>query len=223
MLAYMVTEVKKTERGSIVHIVDRLDGRTETIVYSSIRGGLSWPTPEASGYFIILAEEYRDFGKFEAKDRGERGKIRLLAEHEANSLYLDEFFRELTDSCSLLHCRKVYADLREDFEEVAEYYREFKYKEKVPFGTLEEAPYCKDFQLGLSITRRWLDKGLLEIPKDSIVYGQLKAITKEDLGDHPEKRFSALNALRLVMASFHKAKGGRSMAGYQPDRSRGFR
>jgi len=48
----------------------------------------------------------------------------------------------------------------------------------------------------------------INIPEDSIVYKQLKTISREHLQDRPEVHFYAVNALRFVMGAFFKNNYG---------------
>ena len=66
------------------------------------------------------------------------------------------------------------------------------------------APFADNFRIGLSLIQSWRDRGLLEIPGDTVIYNQLKSITKADLEESPETKFHALNALRFAIGAFEK-------------------
>jgi hypothetical protein len=62
----------------------------------------------------------------------------------------------------------------------------------------------KNFVFGISVIRRWLDDGRLDISPDSIAAKQLESITDIDLQGSPEIKYPAINGLRYAIAAFHK-------------------
>ncbi|MBN1841680.1 MAG: hypothetical protein JW883_05285 [Deltaproteobacteria bacterium] len=218
MQEYNVIKTELTQKGIIVHKIAEGD-ELKTVHYSAVRCGLSWPSTEASGFYVILAEEYVDQTRFEGQKRP-RGKLRFLKEREHPSVFLDKLFVNLTDDCALFHCGTVYSDLDVTREKDAEFYREWTYEKKIIHGkALEEAPYFDNFALGLSLIRRWVSDGLLELPEDSITRKQLKNITKADVDTLPPARVHAINALRFVVAAYHKYPPGPFMP-YTPTRKK---
>ena len=201
-MAYNVLKAEKNEKGIVIHTVIDPENGEKKLVYSAVRGGLAWPTKESNGYFCVLGEEYNDQDKF-TKEKP-TSKVRFFAEREVPITFLDELFKQLTDDCRLHLADKVYTDLSEEYEDNAEFYREYCYENKIGVGQFSEAPYMKNFMFGISVIRRWLDDGRLDISPDSIAAKQLESITDIDLQGSPEIKYPAINGLRYAIAAFHK-------------------
>lgn len=201
MEGYNVIKAGRNENGITTHTIATKGGE-KILRYHDIRAGLSWPTEAAPGYYCILGEQYQDVQRFEGLER--RGELLLLAEHEFAGISLNELFAKLTDDTSMLECRSIYTDTEEAFRGHVEAYWEFSYKAGVKAGNLTQAPYTGNFLLGVSWIQDWAKSGLLSIPETSLVYSQLKTISKADLAESPETRFYAINALRFVVGAFHK-------------------
>jgi hypothetical protein len=198
---YNVIEARKS-KNRITHVVAKQDGGTESLIYSAVRGGLSWPAGTMPGYHCILGEEYIYINKDEAESQ--RGKLHLLSEHEYPGMSIDMMLARLTDDVTQLHCGEVYADTKEEYQDYLESYQDFCYKKKVSLGRIEQAPFADNFQLGISLINDWLRTGRLVLPEQSIVREQLKRISKQELDDKPENKFYAINGLRSAVAAFHK-------------------
>lgn len=197
-----VINAEKNDHGFIIHTTS--DGKTKEneLVYTAVRAGLKWPTKESMGYYCILGEEYNEADKFTKANPS--SKLRLLAEREIPISFFDTLFKQLTDDCRMYCCDKVFTELGEEHEDQAGFYREYLYENKIGFGQLNEAPYVSNFILGISIIRRWLDDGRLDIPDDSIAIQQLRSLTDVDLQSSPEKKYHTVNGLRYAIAAFHK-------------------
>jgi hypothetical protein len=196
-----VVEVKRTNHGTIIHKLS--DGSTKE--WRAIMAGLSLPTEEANGYFIILAEEWTGGGTVFEGQKPRRGKILLLAEKEIQSPFLNDTLKPFTDECSLFGCREAYAGFAEDDEDIDEVKlaREYLYDEHLNIS-LRPAPYFKKFKTGVDIIRDFLDKALLALPEDSLAAQQLNSLSQDDLLEKPEVKFVAVNGLRFAMGAFHK-------------------
>jgi hypothetical protein len=188
--------------------------------WAAIRAGLSWPTEEANGYFIILGEEYVGGTIYEGQEPP-RGKILLLAEREVSSFFLDDTLRPLTDECALYGCRAVYADFDEETEanmENVTLAREYVSKQKSSIS-FQSAPFQGKFKVGLDILRPYLNEGILDLPASSMAQQQLDILSQADLVDKPEVKFVAVNGLRFVMGAFHKFRPN-GLGVYHPPRGR---
>ncbi len=207
------------EDGQIKHYYPYPDDREglEVKVFRAIKGGLSWPGSDSPGYYIILGEEDRPI----LAGRKERGKLILFTEKMLPSVFPDVFCKHVTDDCSTTYCQNIYTSLVTEegkISEEVEFYRDWKYRHEVSMGNLQEAPYSDNFALGISYIRQWIDDGLLELPKDSLAWIQLINFSRKDLDTSDvEERFFAINALRFVIASFHKS-GGSGVLGFRPQR-----
>jgi hypothetical protein len=200
-----VVEIKRPDYGTIVHV--HADGSQKE--WAGIRAGLSLPTEESNGYFIILGEEWIGaVTRFEGQEP-KRGKIRLLWEEEIKSPFLNDTLRPFTDQCSLFGCREAYTGFEknktdEEIDQQVLLAREYLYDQHTNVN-LYSAPYFKDFKAGVDIIRSFLDKALLDLPKDSLANQQLANLAQPDLKETPEMKFVAINGLRFVVASFHKS------------------
>lgn len=199
-----VLETKRTEHGTILHRLS--DGGSKE--WRAIMAGLSMPTEEANGYFVILAEEWTGGGTVFEGQEPRRGKILLLAESEIQSPFLNDILKPLTDECSLLGCREIYLGFEEigmgkEPDEQVSLVREHFYDKHLDI-TLYSAPYFKSFKTGMDIIRNFLDKALLVLPEDSLAAQQLASFSQDDLLQKPEVRFVAINGLRFAVGAFHK-------------------
>ncbi len=210
--------VVETERKKIIiHKVDSGGVRPVIYTWSAVRAGLSWPTPGSPGFHIVIGEEYRDKTPFGSVHRG---KLKVFAESDHQTIFLDDMFKILTDDCALYHCDKVYTDLSEEHRDEAELFREFSYSGEIRMGTLNEAPYFGNFALGVSLIKRWQDNGLLVLPEKSLVRKELRILTKEDLAETPEIKYPGINALRFAVAAFEKFKASSGM--FRPNRRKQY-
>lgn len=215
MEPYIVTKSEMADNGMITHTIVT-KGDDKVLHYHDVRGGLSWPTEAAPGYYCILGEKYSETYRFEGMNR--RGELRLLAEREFNGISLNDLFAQLTDDTAMLECRSIYTDTEEPFKGHVETFWEFVHKKGVKTGSLTEAPFVDNFLLGISWIQDWVKEGLLSIPETSVIYSQLKTISKADLAESPEDRFPAINALRFVVGAFYKYRTGQTR--FTPNRSR---
>ena len=205
----------KVTNGVITH----KDASGEIFRYRAVLGGLSWPCAEASGFYVILGEEWRGSTIYEGRE-GEKGKLILLKEQEIESPLLNELLPRITDDCTQFACQKVYTDLSEDFEGYAEFYLRYIYDKNLNYGRLHDAPYSDttNFVLGIAIIKNWLKDVLLELPPDSLTRNQLRELSDEDLKGSPEVKFPAVNALRHAVSAFYKFSPS-NLIGWTPNRS----
>ena len=200
-----VVEWKKTDHGIVLHQLS--DGSRKE--WAAIRAGLSLPTEEANGFFIILAESWTGTAtRFEGQDR-KRDRLHVLAEQEIQSAFLDDTLRPFTDECALLGCQAAYTGFSDtpDVDEIDQQVRlaREQLQEQHSGVTLYPAPYHKQFKVGIDIIRSFLDKALLVLTEKSLVAQQLVSLSQYDLAEKPESRFVAVNGLRFVIGSFHKS------------------
>ena len=211
---YFVTKVEFKD-GLIFHEVRTEDGKTKNIAYNAIRAGLSWPTADnPKSYYCILGDQYRGT---QYQGVVQPAKLKFLEEKEIPSLFLDELFNSITDACALFGCSTIYTNLSDDFQDNADFFREWAFEKEIQHGHLEEAPFASNFPLGLSIIRDWQKNGYLEISKDSIVRSQLKPISSSDLGPGLETMSHAINGLRYCIGGFFKYRSS-SLVGWTPTR-----
>ena len=78
-------------------------------------------------------------------------------------------------------------------------------REKRGVGRLEEAPWLDRPDLGIHHILGWKDKGLLEIPENSLIRSQLQTLQADQVKTVPET-MNAVNALRFLVCGFEKYK-----------------
>ena len=198
-----VVEWKKTDSGIIQQKLS--DGSVKE--YAAIRAGLSLPTEEANGYFVILGEIFMSATWFEGQER-RRGRLHVLAEQEIESAFLDDTLRPFTDECALLGCQAAYTGFTDsispdELDQQVRLARE-RLQEHRSGVTLYSAPYFAKFKTGVDIIRSFIDKALLILPENSLAAQQLGSLSQVDLAEKPETRFVAVNGLRFCVASYHK-------------------
>ena len=142
---YLVTKFEFKD-GLIFHEVRTEDGKTKTITYNAIRAGLSWATSEnPKSYYCILGDQTRGT-QFQGVAQPP-AKLKFLEEKEINSLFLDELFQSITDACALYGCSTIYADLSDDFQDNADFFRKWAFEKELHYGNLQEAPFSSNFLL----------------------------------------------------------------------------
>jgi hypothetical protein len=226
----IVIESKRDSRtGTITLTIDPGTGQIEYRKYRAIRGGLSWPTANSPGYYVIVGELAVDerLTRFEGVEI-RRGKLHLLCERTVDSAFLGGLAEKLSDDAARYGATTVYTEIvvAEDggYDERATMMRELLVATKRPVS-LMRAPYTEDaksargesLQLSLSWVEEWIRQARLELPEDSLCRQQLKAISRSDLDDpDAEPRIYAARALGFVVSAFHKLGGHRGT--YRPKR-----
>ncbi len=208
------TTITKAKNQVITHIYhDGAENRREE-KFSLIRGGLSWPVDNYPGYFCIIGERYLENIDHTAEDK-KRGELVFFEEYEDSCIPLDEFFHRLTDAAKAWGCSTFYTV---PYDTQNEYFRELgRFTSRVgsPVRT-ETAPAAGAFHIGVSYIQKWAgEMGLLDLPQNSIVAGQLRGFSLESFAEKPE-RFHAVNGLRYVLASIHQYPEGHTVFAYRP-------
>lgn len=184
-------------------ICHKLVDEKYTRMYQSIRTGLSWPQGDAPGYYCVLGQ---------GTDKGAAGVYPLIFMMEDESTNPDILINQLTDDLGTMKDDMdkgdyiyVYADLSQDNEYLKDLFHEYIDDNKIQGICLIKAPFERDFKYGLNLIHRHIrDDRSLEIKPDTILQRQLGKLPKGDLGERPEENFYAVNALRHVVAGFHK-------------------
>jgi hypothetical protein len=200
---FTVINSRKTPRGLTTCNVMHPDGRAEEIQYTQIFGGLSWPNGEAPAHHCFLGEL---FSGMAAARKPARGKIILLAEAEHSGISLDRSFSMLTDDAMRVGCKRILTNKDEALIDFATAFQDWCYDKGNYTGYLEQAPYATDFNVGIGITQDFFKEGRVDLPSKSLIYSQLHKISRQDLGEAPEKRFYAVNSFRYAISGFHKFK-----------------
>ena len=196
-----VTHSRKLPDGAIeLTISDPIsDQPTAKERFAAIRGGVSWPTPEAPAYFCVVGQLYKDP---DAKEAGER---LLMAEYQSDSFTLTKFYDKLLDAAVQLNCQELYSIIPEN-RSACGFTHDFTHhcSEHAPNIYLSAAYDPDNFMLGMSRIRESLENASLSLPDDSVIKLQLLGLTREDVEGKPEDRFHAINGLRHVLGSFYR-------------------
>lgn len=141
-----------------------------------------------------------------------------MSEKEApNILSLSEFLTKLTDAVQLLGCDTLYTLIEEfqgeDYRGYVETFQNFTYEKQVAC-TFEEAPWADRPDLGLYHIRAWMDKGLLELPEESIVRKQLSLVEADKVKEIPQN-LNSVNAFRFVVCGFEKYRPGNGSSNWR--------
>jgi hypothetical protein len=175
--------------------VEVLDGdKRETLLFRGVRCGLSWPTAQSPGFFVLLGQENK-------KNITGHYPLRLLREGEEQ--IPAQLFEKMAGDAGSFFVEEIYTDLSGASERSRGYvaaFDAFRRERRRQKLYLRPGPF--DFSHGIFVLKGLTRDGSLYVPKDSIVFEQLKTITSEDLRGDPENKFYAVNALRFVIGSF---------------------
>ncbi len=189
-----VTVIGKSSGGGIIVEISPEEGQPIREHYRGVRVGLSWPTPVSPGYYCLVGQYLKSdsFGKY---------PLRLLK--EGQDQILGPLFQRMVDDLGIFSGREIYSDLSERFRS---YVTAFALYLKSERGTqsirLKLAPFYQSFTHGVSLIKEWVKDQGLTIPKETIVYTQLREIKSDDLKGNPEDIFYAINGLRYVIGAF---------------------
>jgi hypothetical protein len=180
------------------------DGSKKAISLEAIKGGIAWPPP---GYYCII-------GRYSFPDKNLKKKLILLTESEAT--LPEDLFQELYNDAKKLRCFEFYGEVD---EANYEYYNQFsRFMERAMVDRIRLIPPpIKDWQAGILGILKYVRDNALDMPRDSILYGQLGSMTSEDQQDSRKSAFYAVNALKNLIGSFEiQPVFGRSVgrAGY---------
>lgn len=195
MIFSTILESKQNDRGVITHRILK-DNKEFEKQYAQIAAGLHWPEKGSPGFSIVLAEVFKPY-----KESGEyvRGPFKLLAETEYQEA-LPTMFSKLSDELGHIGCTDIYCDSQSAGRHgFAKAFWAFKSQNETAKTSLCLPPFSENFGVGFHEIRHQIETGLLEIPRESICFQQLRQITFDDLGDPGvHVRFYALDALRLA-------------------------
>jgi len=193
----IILRASKTKNGVIVHELGDGETRRE---YITIRGAISWPIfgENVPGYYLILGEEH--VRHFEGQEQ--RGKLYLLSEFAAPDIRmsLDTFFSRIVNDTTRLMCNTFYAikeSKGEDCDGYATALQKFAYGKRTSIN-IEQPPLVDTPDIGMHYIKSWAERGLLSLPKESLVHNQLRAWEPENIKP-ALLSFAAVNALRFVI------------------------
>lgn len=193
--------LKNSSRGGCAVVeICRDDGRkNEILAFKGIRCGLSWPGPNAPGFYILIGQSMR---------AGVHGEYPLAILREGLDQIPSELYEKIANDAGAFMAEDIYTDISEGFKGYVLDFWNFK-KEKRPRQRLflRSGPFYQDFSHGVFTIKGWVKKNALVIPEGSLVYEQLKNMTGKDLKENPEEKFYAVNALRFAIGAFEISRG----------------
>jgi len=178
----------------IIHIV--MNGNVEEkIRYVSVRAGVSFPSQDGKGAFVVVGQEMDD--KLETAPT----PLVLLDEWEFPGLSVDQFWDRVSDSLVLYGVKPVYFDATDETN--LHVFMDYCDRRKLNVD-YQAAPFVDNFFAGLSTCNDWLREGRLDLHKTSVTRDTLRNITRTDLQNSPETKFPLVNALRHCLSGFRK-------------------
>ena len=204
MLPNVVAATKEKDNSITLTIDEPASNARVTKRYADVRMGLHWPTSHSPACFVIVSQQYTGPHK---PGEGEPpvGTREVLAEYVPESLGMNQFYRQVGQMAKKLFCRRVYAVLPEDrmqhghLQDLMDYARESDCDIYV-----HEALDDGEFFLSISRIKDSIDDGNLLVPDNTVVYDQLKGMTREDLKDSPEEFFYCIDALGHVIDGYYR-------------------
>jgi hypothetical protein len=194
---------------------------SEKVKYFSrnVRGAITWPMPAMNipGYFCMFGEEWNEHMRYEDYNDG-RGKLRFLTEYIFERYSLSDFCKRLGEDTARLCCTRIYITGDEDFAEETLLFNKYISDHHIR-GRLEEAPYWKKPNISIGIMQDWQKRSLLEIPDDTVLFGQLATIQDSDIATGLSDKFFAVQALCYLIGGFEIDSGWSNIVGYQPRRN----
>ena len=189
-----VTVIGKSAGGGVVIEITPEEGQTVRDHYRGVRCGLSWPTPHSPGYYCMVGQLIKSnaIGKY---------PLRLLKEGQEQTPGV--LFQRMADDLGLFNGYEIYTDLSEKYRSYVLAFSDFERNERGSQKLyLKFSPFFQSFLHGISLIKEWVKDEALTIPKESIVYNQLREIKADDLKGNPEDVFYAINGLRYVIGAF---------------------
>lgn len=200
----------KDEGGLIVHSFPTAPGTRNELWYAAVCGGLTWPTNESPGHFIVLGSEWD--GKFHnPMGKNPKPSLYYLAEYTQpdDDFSLETLLEKIKDIGFMLCCESWFGS---DFHPREKQYRldfqKYMFRTRKPrdiMVTFQTAPFCESesFFLGQQFITDFIKDDKLDVPEYSKAAQQASLINRGNIMPDPEKRFFALNSLRHVVSAFH--------------------
>lgn len=162
-------------------------------IYVDVRGGITWPTSSAPGYFILLGLK---------KERDLAGKRPAAFLVEGQHTERDRFFEMLVAQARKYHAQQLFANLSDRFSGFRFSLEQFiRNRGAVGLNVFDSSTF-PDTEYSVSMIRQAGRDGRLSLPVNTTVVSQLKSMTKDDLKGNPEEEFFAVHALAQALLSW---------------------
>jgi hypothetical protein len=178
-----------TESGFIVSGEDE-EGKEELVACLEIRGAAVSPTPAFPGYYLIFGKE---------KEAKELERHPLIFLSEANERLGSTLLERLRQDTRKLLAHTIYVDWKDErfSDSVDEKMKDLG----VNVHPSLPNPLTEDIEQGVMRIQEWASRGLLHIPKTSILTEQLGKITPENFDD---ESFYAVKAFHWIVTWFEE-------------------
>lgn len=230
----LIKASRKDDSGIVVHEMNLPLGEEETkelVLYRKIWGGVAWPTEYSPAYACFIGQRYLEENRYEQTRTQE--PLFFLSECQSDALTLEDFLQRITDETARLCGDKLYANLGQwseqseqkgdgKFSGYVTSFRRYLSDNKVPYVTLEGAPYVDNYLYTVQIINDFKKQEKLHVPENTTAFDQLTRIKKSDIQDNPEQHYFAVEALRHVVAAFAKYRPGPSLSGFVPSRRKTY-
>ena len=168
------------------------DNSKKSIFLDSVKGGISWPTPNSPAYYLII-------GKYSFPEQNLKKSLVLLTELEAE--LPEKLICDLYNDARNLRCREFFGEFE---EATVEYCKLFdRYMDRLNANFIELLPAeIIDWNAGILRIQKYGAEESLDIPQDSILRRQLGDIRGADRENSQRHVFYALDALRCCIGNF---------------------
>jgi len=174
---------------NIVHEDDQADN----FMIDAIRCGIVWPTSEAPGYFCTIGRR---------PDYNDQHKKPLVLLTEGEYELPKDLIQAISGQVTVMKCKAFYTDVNERtvvfIDDLETYLSRFH-----PGSTTIDAPYLRDWIMGVLSVQQWMHDKSLEFIENSLMLKQIKGMVHPDDKDEANRgRLYAVDALRTVLGSF---------------------
>jgi hypothetical protein len=186
---------KSSRHGFVtVEIINGDDDKGKVFSFRDPRCGLHWPSAGSPGFYVLIAESIKE---------NITGGCSLQLLREGEDQIPSKLYEKMANDMGAFSVKDIYTDTSEQFKGYVLDFIKFKREERPRQPIyLRLAPFYQDFSHGVFTIREWVKKDALVIPKESVIYDQLKNITSQDLRGNPEEKFFAVDALRFAVGAF---------------------
>jgi hypothetical protein len=186
--------VKNQTIQGVVTLEIREDEKSETLALFPVRCGLAFPSPTGPGFYCLV-------GQLTRKNISGEYPLRVLKEGE--EMIPSQLFKTMCDDMGTFSAREVFTDTGQNFRGYVLGFTSFKKEQRRrQLLYLMCAPFT-DFSHRVLTIKNMIKQEKLYIPKDSVIYHQLKVITADDMRhQQPGERFYAISALGFVVSAF---------------------
>jgi hypothetical protein len=196
----LMPEIKKAQRDLMglftVTFLDKDTGKEFTKAFTELRGGICWPVRAFPGYLCVL-------GLFAGAAFGKENSLMLVYEKQYENAL--ELMSDAYNRAADLRFQKFYTNLQ--FGDWQGFNFEFNRKIRSNLGArdirLLGSPFASDFVYGKDVIKRLAGGKAFQIPSGSLLMGQLREMTPEDLdADRAGEKFYALNGFRFLLVTW---------------------